>query len=394
MKKFHAGLSLTIAIAVILSAHSANAQEDVVIQAPPGGTVKIRDAAGTAVHLEVTDDGALILPGISADPEQESVLCFATSTGTLGPCTPDAAIGPTGPAGPQGPIGATGPAGPAGDQGPAGATGDQGPIGPTGATGPQGATGPEGPIGPIGATGAQGDPGIQGPIGATGAEGPAGPPGPPGEVGPQGDPGAQGPAGATGPEGPIGPPGPPGATGPQGIPGAQGPAGATGPTGPAGPMGPIGPTGPAGSGFDFSVRINGTDISSPGLDLKFIGSDGARFGFLTNQDFNFQVNGSRLRAAPLVYYTAAGCAGTAGVIATDPNFPISPGSLIQADGAVFFVANTATPSSTNFQSFSTSGSCFASALTETVYILQPNAPATTGISFANPNALAVTLQGN
>ncbi len=316
MKQNSRNLSLAAAIAAALAAQHAGAQQDVIIQAPPGGTVKVQDSAGATIHFEVTDDGALVLPGISADPEQETVLCFSATTGTLGPCTAAAAIGPTGPTGPPGPPG------PTGDQGPIGPTGDQGPIGATGAPGPTGSTGP------------------------------------------------------TGPAGNQGPPGPPGATGAQG---------ATGPTG---------PIGPPGVGFDFTIQLNGTDISDPSLDLAFTGSDGVRYGFLTNQDFRLQVSGSALRTY-LVYFSLAGCTGTASVPSTDPGSPVVPGEVLQGNGDVFYIAKNATAGNLNSASFWAQGAgCFDAAAPITGFTATPNNPAVTGITIADPDALTVTLQRN
>src|SRR6056297_1758337 len=138
---------LAAAIVAVLFASEANAQEDVVVQAPPGGSVQIQDSAGNTVYFRVNDDGTLILPAIDGDAEQTSVLCFEAGTGVLGPCTATAAIGPPGPTGPQG---VAGPIGPQGAPGPIGAQGATGPIGPQGVPGPTGAQGVPGPTGPQG----------------------------------------------------------------------------------------------------------------------------------------------------------------------------------------------------------------------------------------------------
>ena len=106
--------SLAAAVAMALATPEAQAQDNVVIQAPPGGSVQVRDAAGNVIHLQIDDDGQLILPGVGTEPEQETVLCFEAGSGVLGPCTADATTGPTGPTGPAGP---TGPEGPMGETG-------------------------------------------------------------------------------------------------------------------------------------------------------------------------------------------------------------------------------------------------------------------------------------
>jgi len=278
-----------------LFAQGASAQDDVIVQPPPGGTVQIQDSAGNTVYLQVNDDGTLFLPGIAGDAEQGSVLCFEAGSGLLGPCTPDAATGPTGPTGPMGPTGPTGPtgaqgdtgpegaqgpAGPTGPMGPTGPVGDPGPTGPQGADGPTGPMGPTGPVGDAGPTGPQGVPGPTGPMGATGPQGDTGPqgvPGPTGPTGAQGDTGPAGPQGATGPMGPSGPQGPTGptgaqgATGPIGPQGDTGPVGATGSTGPAGPMGPTGPVGPTGPAGDSYTIGTGLELDSGLLTLQRAG---------------------------------------------------------------------------------------------------------------------------
>ncbi|AKS41090.1 collagen-like protein [Wenzhouxiangella marina] len=346
MNKLRGLAPLTLAISTALMSASVLAQSsDVVIQAPPGGTVRVEDSAGNSVFLQVNDDGTLVLPGIAGDPEQTSVLCFEAATGILGPCTAAAAIGPTGPTGPAGPPGPTGaqgdpgPVGAVGATGPAGATGPQGnagPPGPTGPTGAMGATGPAGAQGPIGATGPTGAIGATGPAGADGATGPAGPTGP---IGPQGNQGPPGPIGATGPAGAPGPIGPIGPTGPAGAIGATGPAGAPGPTG---PVGPIGPTGP--SGQNFSVSIQGTPINDPTLDFDYLGYNGRGHSFLTSQGYTFEIRANQL-AQGILLWSGAGCTGTPSVLVSPSSTSsIGIGQIFEAGGVIYSSSPTALPS--------------------------------------------------
>jgi len=350
---------LAAAIVAVLFASEANAQEDVVVQAPPGGSVQIQDSAGNTVYFRVNDDGTLILPAIDGDAEQTSVLCFEAGTGVLGPCTATAAIGPPGPTGPQG---VAGPIGPQGAPGPIGAQGATGPIGPQGVPGPTGAQGVPGPTGPQGATGPNGPQGIPGPTGA------------------QGDPGPTGPQGATGP---IGPQGPTGATGAQGV---AGPTGAQGPTGPAGP-----------SGRDFDVLINGTSISDASLDFAYLGFTGDSFGFLTNTNYSFQLVDNALQRVWLLY-SGAGCTGTTAAYAGPEAagaYSASAGSIFQTSGTVYFVNASATI--TNFATVSyidEDGACVAFAGTDPSLPYAANNSGITGASFANPNTQVLTLTRN
>ena len=224
--------------------------------------------------------------------------------GAVGPQGP---IGLTGPAGANGVDGAVGPQGPIGLTGPAGATGATGavgPQGPIGLTGPAGATGPQGPIGltgPAGATGATGAAGTNGVDGATGAQGPiglTGPAGATGAVGPQGPIGLTGSTGATGAQGPIG------LTGPAGATGATGPAGPTGATGPAGPTGATGPAGPGGGGVVL-VDNNSAEIG------KVLYADGYGATVLTTTGHTVSLNWDGTISPGQIYYTGAGCTGTA-----------------------------------------------------------------------------------
>src|SRR6056297_1508306 len=332
---------LAAAIVAVLFASEANAQEDVVVQAPPGGSVQIQDSAGNTVYFRVNDDGTLILPAIDGDAEQTSVLCFEAGTGVLGPCTATAAIGPTGPTGPQGVAG---------------------PIGPQGAPGPIGAQGATGPIGPQG---------VPGPTGAQGVPGPTGPQGATGPIGPQG---------ATGP---IGPQGATGATGAQGV---AGPTGAQGPTDPAGP-----------SGRDFDVLINGTSISDAGLDFAYLGFTGDSFGFLTNTNYSFQLVDNALQRVWLLY-SGAGCTGTTAAYAGPEAagaYSASAGSIFQTSGTVYFVNASATI--TNFATVSyidEDGACVALAGTDPSLPYAANNSGITGASFANPNTQVLTLTRN
>ena len=138
---------------------------DVKLKPPPGGGVAVRDPTDTADRLRVDGNGTVAVPGLPGASQLDSVLCFDSTSGTLGRCLPGAfptgATGATGATGIAGPTGATG-FGAAGPTGPTGATGATGTAGPTGATG----FGAAGPTGPTGATGATGTAGPTGPTGA------------------------------------------------------------------------------------------------------------------------------------------------------------------------------------------------------------------------------------
>ncbi len=184
-----AGLTLALSL-------PAGAQ--VVVTPKSGSSFEIRDQGGAPV-LKVEEVGRVLVPGLSAAANGDTVLCFGAVTGALGPCAAGSVVGPTGATGATGPVG------------PTGATGATGPVGPTGATGATGAGG-TGSVGPTGATGATGVTGATGPTGATGVTGATGPTG------------ATGDFGATGPTGPTGDVGATGATGATGMTGATGPS--------------------------------------------------------------------------------------------------------------------------------------------------------------------------
>lgn len=112
---------------------------DVKLKPPPGGGVAVRDPTDTADRLRVDGNGTVAVPGLPGASQLDSVLCFDSTSGTLGRCLPGAF-----------PTGATGATGATGIAGPTGATGF-GAAGPTGPTGATGATGTAGPTGPTGA---------------------------------------------------------------------------------------------------------------------------------------------------------------------------------------------------------------------------------------------------
>jgi hypothetical protein len=166
-----------------------------------------------------------------------------------------------------------------GAQGVPGVPGPTGPIGVTGATGPQGIVGPTGPIGPGGPAGT---------TGATGAVGPAGP---------------AGPVGAAGPAGPVGPAGPQGATGATGATGAQG---TQGPQGATGATGATGPQGAAGSGGGVSL-VDGNNVTLGRVISAY------QYGatVLTSTGYIVDIPFDGVFYPAQIYYTAAGCTGTA-----------------------------------------------------------------------------------
>lgn len=153
--------------AALLLALSVPATAQVVVTPKSGSSFEIHDQGGSSV-LTVEEAGRVLVPGLSAAANGDTVLCFGSASGELGPCAAGSVVGPTG---------ATGAAGPAGPTGATGATGadGMGSVGPTGATGAAGPTGATGAIGltgyagPTGATGATGATGTTGPTGATGS---------------------------------------------------------------------------------------------------------------------------------------------------------------------------------------------------------------------------------
>ncbi len=114
---------------------------------PSGGGFVVKDNTGQTDRLRVQETGVVTIPGLPTGTASNTVTCFDSVTGRLGPCAPGVAAGPTG---------ATGAVG---------ATGATGALGATGAVGATGATGALGATGAVGATGATGD------TGATGATG-------------------------------------------------------------------------------------------------------------------------------------------------------------------------------------------------------------------------------
>lgn len=131
------------------------------------------------------------------------------------------------------------------------------------------------------------DAGTPGPAGAAGAPGPAGP------RGEQGAPGAQGEQGTQGPAGPQGEQGEPGLQGPQGEPGEDGADGAPGPPGATGPG--------ATRLLDGDGEVVGTVISATGWGVSVVTGSGHIAAF--------QWDGTMYPAQ--IYYTGAGCTGTA-----------------------------------------------------------------------------------
>ena len=194
--------------------------------------------------------------------------------------------------------GAPGPEGPQGPKGDAGATGDTGDTGPAGPQGDPGPIGPQGDQGPIGPQGDQGDQGLVGPQGDPGPIGPQGPKGDQGLTGPQGDPG---PVGLQGPKGDTG------ATGPAGPQGATGPAGSVGPVGPAGAQGATGPQGPAGPGMLTLWDANGTKLGT----IMSLPSYGSAVEVYTSTGHVLALGWDGTMAPEQIYYTGAGCTGTA-----------------------------------------------------------------------------------
>jgi len=190
-------LASAIAVAFALCSLPASAA-DVVVQTPSGGNFVIKNSTAN-VLMQVQGTGPVTIPFLTTAGQVNTVLCFDSTSGLLGQCSPAALGG--GPQGPAGPTGATGPSGPTGPAGSAGGAGSTGLAGPAGVQGPTGLAGPAGVQGPMGLAGPAG---VQGPTGPTGLAGVSGNNGADGLAGPAGVTGPVGPTGATGPAGVAG----------------------------------------------------------------------------------------------------------------------------------------------------------------------------------------------
>ena len=126
---------------------------DIVNTPPAGGSFVVKDNTGTTDRLRVTEGGVVTMPSLPTGTVGNTVTCFDSASGRLGPCAPGVAVGPTGATGLNG---ATGVTGSTGATGAVGATGSTGVTGVTGATGAQGVTGATGATGSTGSTGATG----------------------------------------------------------------------------------------------------------------------------------------------------------------------------------------------------------------------------------------------
>lgn len=250
---------------------------DITNRPPSGGGFVVKDSTGLVDRLRVQESGAVTIPGLPGATAVNTVTCFDSASGRLGPCTSGAGTGATGATGAVGATGATGVAGVIGAAGTTGATGATGAastvVGPTGATGAIGAMGATGaPLAFQGtwsgsttyaigdaiyengssyialtsnlninpATDVAGSGANWALLAAKGASG---------ATGATGTTGAAGATGATGTTGVTG------ATGATGTTGATGSTGATGATG-TGTTGATGATGPAGAG-SFN-RVSGS----------------------------------------------------------------------------------------------------------------------------------------
>lgn len=140
---------------------------DISATVPVGSGFVVKNSTGTTDRFRVQEDGTVLAPGLPAAAQVDTVLCFDSSTGTMGRCQPGVG-GATGPTGPTGATGATGPQGSAATitigTTTTGTAGSQATVTNSGTSNaailnftiPQGSTGPTGPTGPTGATGPQG----------------------------------------------------------------------------------------------------------------------------------------------------------------------------------------------------------------------------------------------
>lgn len=220
--------------------------------------------------------------------------------------------------------------------------------------------------------GTNGTNGAQGPQGATGAQGPQG------VAGPQGPAGAAGATGATGPQGPAGPQGP------------QGVAGATGATGAQGPQGVAGTNGTNGTGFvPMGTGSSPTAVSN----YLFMTSYGNYMYFLnTTTNDVVMINSflGVLETWTTVYYSGAGCTGTAMVNAALPFFQnqfVYNGTVTNGT-ATYLRVNGSVPAGTTYLSYADAGTChgISSTFGTTAYTMQTSMslPASDGTPIAVP----------
>lgn len=155
-------------------------------------------------------------------------------------------------------------------------------------------------------------------------------------------------------------------------------------------IGPRGPTGPAG-GLAFNVKLNGTDITDPSLDLVVMGSHSGRTQFLTNSNYRLTVIGTQLKPRT-VYFSEPDCTGDAG--ADVDEIGKFEGELFANGGSVFYVPLSASiDSDFNFNSLrGTDGNCSDTSGSTPVFPVEPNAPTTTGIAIADPSSLTLEFQ--
>jgi len=106
---------LTIAIAAAaFAAGGAAAAADVEVKTASGGNFTVRSSTATLL-MQVQSAGAVAIPGLPSASQVDTLLCFDSASGTLGPCLASAI--PAGPPGPPGPPGTPGVKGDKGDKG-------------------------------------------------------------------------------------------------------------------------------------------------------------------------------------------------------------------------------------------------------------------------------------
>jgi len=75
---------LCAAISVVLCTDALCA--DVSVTPPTGGSFVVRDSSGNPVHFQVDASGNVLIPGLQGAPARNTLICFDTVSGTLGPC--------------------------------------------------------------------------------------------------------------------------------------------------------------------------------------------------------------------------------------------------------------------------------------------------------------------
>jgi len=81
----------------LLHAGTAALADEIRIQPAPGSSVIVTDGSGAEIRLEITEAGAIRMPGLgTAITVDEAPICYDQASATLGNCPPGAIGGGTG----------------------------------------------------------------------------------------------------------------------------------------------------------------------------------------------------------------------------------------------------------------------------------------------------------